>query len=132
MSEDLHEVNDAIRWFEVLDPKTSFDGKQGQVLIAHIQKLSAMYQGEIAALKYMVVQTIGGQVEGRPTNELNYLQRLRKLCDRIIKYEKALKEIANMGARFILPWTHENAADEYYRVIDTMRELAREALKEKP
>jgi len=36
-------------------------------------------RAETAALKFTIVTTIGGTVEGAPTHELNYLQRLREL-----------------------------------------------------
>ena len=46
-------------------------------------------KAELASLrlvKGLVVDTIGGFVEGRPTQEINYLQRLRKL----VELEKAV------------------------------------------
>ncbi len=41
---------------------------------------------ELSALKFTIVTTIGGKVEGHPTSEINYLQRLREL----VRKEKLL------------------------------------------
>jgi hypothetical protein len=48
---------------------------------------------ETRAIKSMVVATIGGTVEDRPTNALNYLQRLRKL----VAYEAERAELIRKG-----------------------------------
>jgi hypothetical protein len=51
-------------------------------------------QKEVAAIKWAVVQTVGGLVEGRPTNELSYLQRLRQL-----KHVEEERDVLLEGAR---------------------------------
>jgi len=38
-----------------------------------------LLQAELRAMRYTIVVTVGGTVEGRPTCEINYLQRLRHL-----------------------------------------------------
>lgn len=40
-----------------------------------------MLEQELAATQVTVVAIIGGEVEGRPTSTINYLQRLRELVD---------------------------------------------------
>ena len=48
----------------------------------------AVAEKAIEALTYSVIQELGGTVEGRPTNKLNYLQRIRQL----VRIEKALDD----------------------------------------
>ena len=50
----------------------------------------AVADKELEAVKASVVQELGGTVEGRPTNSLNYLQRIRELR----RIESALKDEA--------------------------------------
>lgn len=51
--------------------------------------LLELRDAEILAIKHSVVFTVGGMVEGRPTAEINYLQRLRHL----VRCETALLDV---------------------------------------
>lgn len=44
------------------------------------KKIEILKERELA-VKYSIVDTVGGIVEGRPTNTMNYLQRLRELVN---------------------------------------------------
>lgn len=44
---------------------------------------------------------------------------------KVAKLRKAMVEIRDRQARNILPWTHEQAADEYARMLDADRMTAR-------
>lgn len=44
------------------------------------KKIEICNEGELA-VRHSIVDTIGGVVEGMPTNTINYLQRLRELVD---------------------------------------------------
>ena len=59
-------------------------------------------------------------------NEL--VDRLEKSEARVKVLEEALTRILNLETRLIQPWTHETAADEYARVLDATRVVARAAL----
>jgi len=68
--------------------------------IALCEAEPAQETSEAQAIKQAVVDTVGGIVEGRPTNRLNYLQRLRALVDKEASAqlsEKALRDaLANL------------------------------------
>lgn len=47
--------------------------------IEELEQQCHLYKQETEAMTHAVISIIGGLVEGRPTNRLNYLQRLREL-----------------------------------------------------
>ena len=47
--------------------------------IEELEQRCHLYKQETEAMTHTVISIIGGLVEGRPTNRLNYLQRLREL-----------------------------------------------------
>ncbi len=50
-----------------------------EVIADVIRRATKPLEDELMALRHTVVATIGGTVEGNPTAEHNYLQRLRQL-----------------------------------------------------
>lgn len=63
-----------------------------------------------------------------PATILALIADRRALLIWVERYERALVEIRDREARAILPWTHEQAADEYARMLDADRTCARAAL----
>jgi hypothetical protein len=57
------------------------------------------------------------------------LARADSLAADLARMREALARIRDRQARLIMPWTHEQAADEYARMLDCDRSDARAALQ---
>jgi len=66
---------------------------------------------ELAAIRHSVVETIGGSVEGRPTQTINYLQRLRQLVA-IEKAAAALEKFMGEQTGYTSDWPIELTVDD--------------------
>ena len=64
--------------------------------IATLQEECRLERGCLNSIQAMVVDTVGGIVEERPTHEGNYLQRLRELVGIEIQHEEMEQELASL------------------------------------
>jgi len=47
--------------------------------MGQVARIAVLKTQEVETIKHIVCDTVGGKVEGRPTSNINYLQRLREL-----------------------------------------------------